>query len=136
MGSLSVEEKARRYRQLEDIYLAQQVSCYPTDYLAERPSVDRLLEIVERYIEDLTDTQHVLAKLHVICDVGEAIEVPLGRERGAESDPIQDELRSRLQAMLDQLAMECRPYPVKMPIATVEPSANGKLSEGPQHVIA
>lgn len=134
LGSLSAEEKARRYRQLEDIYLAQQASCYPTDYLAERPSVDRLLEIVERFIEDLTDTPHVLAKMHVICDVGEAIEVPVGRDRGAETDPLQDELRNRLQAMLDELAKECKPFPIQMPIATSEPTANGKVHEAPQHV--
>lgn len=136
LGSLSADEKARRYRQLEDIYLAQQASCYPTDYLAERPSVDRLLEIVERFIEDLTDTPHVLAKLHVICDVGEAIEVPLGRDKSAEVDPLQEELRRRLQKMLDELAKECKPFPMNMPLATAEPSANGKIPEAPQHVTA
>jgi hypothetical protein len=136
LGSLSADEKARRYQQLEDIYLAQQVSCYPNDYLAEQPSVDRLLEIVERYIEDLTDVPHVLARLHVICEVGEPIEVPLGREKGLQTDPLQDELRNRLQKMLNELAKECRPFPVTSPLATTEPIANGQVSKAPPHVHA
>lgn len=135
LGSLPEMERARRYRQLEDIYLAQQISCYPTDYLAERPSVDRLLEIVERYIEDLTDTPHVLAKMHVICEVGEAIEVPVGREKGAAVDPLQEELRDNLQKMLDELAKECRPYLLAKPHAVEEPSVNGATSPmAPRHV--
>jgi 1-acyl-sn-glycerol-3-phosphate acyltransferase len=134
LGTLSKEEYARRYRQLEDLYLAQQVSCYPSDYLAENPSVDRLLEIVERYIEDLTDRPHALGRMHVICDVGEAIEVPLGRDRNAEVDQLMEELRTKLQSMLDELAKESRPYQPRTPSAAPKPPAESTPSLTPTHV--
>ena len=46
----------RWLRQLADLYLAQQLHCYSGDYLADAPTPERLLETVERYEEDLTDT--------------------------------------------------------------------------------
>ena len=48
-------ERTRRWKQIADIYLAQQLSCYPPDYLAQNPSVDRVLEIIENFEEDLFD---------------------------------------------------------------------------------
>ena len=41
-------ERARRWEQLADLYLVGQLSCYPPDYLAAKPTPERLLETVER----------------------------------------------------------------------------------------
>src|SRR5947199_110447 len=46
---LPEEERARRWQQLADMYLAGQLGCYPPDYLAAKPTPERLLETVERY---------------------------------------------------------------------------------------
>ncbi|MFV1963927.1 MAG: lysophospholipid acyltransferase family protein [Pirellulaceae bacterium] len=100
------DERERRWSQLADVYLAQQVSCYPPDYLVSRPSVDRLLETIERYEEDLTDQVRVHGSLKVIIQVGEAIEVSPQRDRTAETDPIMTRIEADLQGMLDQLAEE------------------------------
>lgn len=105
-GTLSKEERARRWEQLADIYLSQQVSSYPPDYLVEHPSIDRLLETVERYEEDLTDRVTPHHDIHAIIDVGEPIEVNPKRDRGAESDPLMDTIEQRLQGMLDELKTE------------------------------
>ena len=105
-GTISQEERKRRWEQLADIYLAQQVASYPPDYLTEYPSVDRYLETVERYEEDLTDKVTPHPDLHAIIDVGEAIQVSPKRDRNAESDPLMDLLANRLQSMLDELAKE------------------------------
>ena len=104
-GSISEEERKRRWDQLADIYLSQQVASYPPDYITEHPSVDRLLETVERYEEDLTDVVTPHPPLHAIIEVGEAIEVSPKRERGV-TDPLMDQIATRLQAMLDELAKE------------------------------
>ena len=53
-GDITQAERDRRWRQLADIYLAQQLACYPPDYLAAQPSPERILETVERFEEDLT----------------------------------------------------------------------------------
>jgi hypothetical protein len=105
-GTLPEQERQRRWQQLADIYLAQQVSCYPHDYLSERPSVDRLLETVERYEEDLTDRTRVHGNLKVIIQVGEPIEVSPQRTRDRAADPLLGQIRAQLQAMLDVLALE------------------------------
>jgi len=109
-GEVSQEERARRWRQLADIYLAQQVSCYLPDYLADCPSVDRLLETVERYEEDLTDTVTVHGPLKVILQVDDAIEVGLHRDRQAAVDPLMAAIERRLSTMLAQLATESSVY--------------------------
>ena len=105
-GKISKEERQRRWEQLADIYLSQQVSSYPPDYLTEHPSVDRLLETVERYEEDLTDKVTPHPDIHAIIEVGEPIEVSPKRDRSAATDPLMDEIEMRLQGMLDALAVE------------------------------
>jgi len=108
-GNLSEAERDRRWRQLANMYLAQQVSCYPSDYL-ETPTVERLLETLERFEEDLTDKARVHGNLHVIIDVGEAISVDTKRDRKAEVDPLMDRIERDLQAGLVALGSECTIY--------------------------
>ena len=85
-GELSETERARRWSMLADMYLAQQISCYPPDYLAAAPTPERLLETVERYEEDLTDA--VRPHPHrVVITVGDAIVVNPERQRGT-ADPV------------------------------------------------
>jgi 1-acyl-sn-glycerol-3-phosphate acyltransferase len=101
-GELTEVEMARRWRQLADLYLVQQLHCYSGDYLTSEPTPERLLETVERYEEDLTDNARPHPPLHVVISVGEAIEATPNRDRSAESDPIATELRNQLERMLDE----------------------------------
>ena len=100
-GELDEGESARRWRQLADLYLAQQLHCYSGDYLADAPPPERLLEMVERYEEDLTDTARSHPPIHAVISVGEAIEATPTRDRSADSDPISNELRRQLETMLE-----------------------------------
>ncbi len=108
-GQLDELERERRWQQFADIYLAQQVSCYLPDYL-QHPSVDRILETIERYEEDLTDRTRVHGNLHVVIDVGDPIEVSPQRDRTAEVDPLMARLEDDLQRMLVDLAGESPLY--------------------------
>src|SRR5438445_10040575 len=101
-GELTEEEIAGRWRQLADLYLAQQLHCYSGDYLNSSPTPERLLETVERYEEDLTDAARPHPPLHVVISVGEAIEATPARDRNADSDPIANELRRQLEKMLEE----------------------------------
>jgi hypothetical protein len=98
-GEVTEEERARRWSQLADLYLAQQLSCYPPDYVEDNPSPERLLETVERFEEDLTDVTRVYAPLRAVVSVGTAIPVNPVRERGGD-DPVMEELQNQLLAML------------------------------------
>jgi hypothetical protein len=101
-GELTEAEGARRWRQLADLYLAQQLHCYSGDYLADAPTPERLLETVERYEEDLTDSARPHPPLHAVISVGEAIEATPTRDRTADGDPLANELRRQLELMLEQ----------------------------------
>jgi hypothetical protein len=98
-GDLPEAERARRWAQLADMYLAQQLSCYPPDYLAASPTPERLLETIERYEEDLTDQCRAHYPLRVTASVGDAILVNPARERGGE-DPVLAGLERQLKQML------------------------------------
>jgi hypothetical protein len=104
-GRITPEERTRRWQQLADLYLAQQLSSYPPGYLI-RPTVDRILEIVEKYEEDITDKARLHGDLKVVIDVGQPIEVSPERQRGAPVDPLMTQIRESLQAMIDKLAAE------------------------------
>lgn len=103
-------ERSRRWQQLADIYLAQQLSNYPPDYFEPEPTAERLLETVERFEEDLTDTVRVHRPIHAVVEVGDAIEVPPGRERGAQGDSMMAHVRQQLETMLEGLRAR-RPQP-------------------------
>jgi 1-acyl-sn-glycerol-3-phosphate acyltransferase len=105
-GRVDEAERRRRWRHLSDVYLAQQVSCYPPDYLTEYFSADRLLETVERFEEDLTDRVRVHGSLKAIIEIDEPIEVSPERDRTAAVDPLMAALEARLGAMLARLARE------------------------------
>jgi hypothetical protein len=102
-GRITPDERAHRWRQLARIYLAQQLSCYPPDYL-RAPTVDRVLETLERFEEDLSDEARVNGPLHVILEVGEAIEVSPERDRKAAVDPLMAEIQHALETMINRLA--------------------------------
>jgi hypothetical protein len=99
-GGLSEAELQRRWRHLADMYLAQQLSLYPPDYLAADPTPERILETVERFEEDLTDFARPHSPMRAVVEIGEAIEVPPERARGADGDPLMIAIREQLETML------------------------------------
>ena len=100
-SELTEAERAARWRQLANLYLVQQLHCYPGDYI-EQPTAERILETVERYEEDLTDLARAHPPLRAIITVGEAIVADATRDRSRSSDPVTTEVRQRLDTMLEQ----------------------------------
>ena len=93
-------ERARRWRQLADVYLAQQLNFYPPDYFLPAPTPEKLLETVERFEEDLTDQVAIHRPIRATIEVCPPIEVPPVRERGLETDPVMQQIRSALESRL------------------------------------
>jgi hypothetical protein len=100
--TLSEADKAARWRQLADLYLVQQLHCYPGSYLDTSESPERLLETVERFEEDLTDVARPHAPMRAVVMIGEAIEVSPERPRGVPADPVTLEIRQRLESLMAQ----------------------------------
>lgn len=109
-NEVDAKERARRWKHLERTYLAQQIDCYPEQYVVESPSVDRILETIEKFEEDLNDKCRLHGNLKVVLDVGEAIEVSTKRDRNAESDPLITQIRESLNATLIELQKESRMF--------------------------
>ncbi len=107
---MELSERKRRWAQLERTYLAQQIDCYPDQYLTEHPSVDRILETVEKFEEDFTEKCRIHGHLKAIIEVGEPIEVSTKREKGVGADPLMSEIRIRLEGMLSGLQPESKMY--------------------------
>ncbi len=106
-GDISDAQRERRWKQLADCYLAQQLSLYPRDYVGRENNLpEHVLETVERFEEDLTDTIRVHGPLHVVIRVGEPIDVPTKRDRKAATDPIMTGIETQLTTMLSELAAE------------------------------
>lgn len=105
-GKISTQDRELRWRHLYDMYLAQQISCYPPDYLESLTTVDRILETVERFEEDLTDKTHVYGSTKVVVDIGEAIPVDPERDRSTKVDPLMVRIQADLQVMMQRLAIE------------------------------
>ncbi|MGA3142637.1 MAG: 1-acyl-sn-glycerol-3-phosphate acyltransferase [Verrucomicrobiota bacterium] len=114
-GEIDEAERARRWRELADLDLAQQLSCYPPDYIRSRPTAERLLETVERFEEDLTDRTRIHQPLHAIIEVGEALPVSPVRERGGGPDPLMEKIRGQLVAMLERSGKETTPLAENSP---------------------
>ena len=53
-AQITDEERERRWGQLANMYLAQQMSHYPPEYIKSKPTPERMIETVERFEEDLT----------------------------------------------------------------------------------
>ena len=77
----TAEERERGWDYESRCYLAQQLDCYPPDYLAEPTTAERILETVERYEEDLTDAVRTHRPLRAIVEFDDA----LGRRSVARS---------------------------------------------------
>jgi 1-acyl-sn-glycerol-3-phosphate acyltransferase len=109
-GELTLQERDRRWKQLANIYLSQQIASYPADYITRPTTPTRILETVERLEEDLTDKARMHGPLHAIIEVGAAIPIPTERGPRGEEDPVMKQIRSELQSMLTALSTEAGSY--------------------------
>jgi 1-acyl-sn-glycerol-3-phosphate acyltransferase len=97
---LSPQETERRWGQLSDMYIAQQLGHYPPEYVRKAATPERLLETVERFEEDLTDECRIHQPMSVEVKIGTAIPVSPKRERGTGGDPTMAELNRQLHDLL------------------------------------
>ena len=104
-GELPDTERERRWDQLEDMVLAQQLSLYPPRYIASYPTVDRILETVERFAENLSGDDSPHPPITAIVQVGQPIEVSPTRRRDGGEDLLV-RIESSLNEMLETLSKE------------------------------
>jgi 1-acyl-sn-glycerol-3-phosphate acyltransferase len=130
-GEVSDEERSRRWRQLADLYLVQQLDFYRPDYVRSRPTPERILETVERFEEDLTDETRIYQPMTAHIEVGEAIEVNPERDRSAASDPVMRKLEDSLREMLQRNAEKFTKPLEPADFLFKEPAANSPGKDSP-----
>jgi 1-acyl-sn-glycerol-3-phosphate acyltransferase len=108
---LSTLELDRRWRQLEDMELAQAISLFPRQYVASNSTVDRILETVERMAGNLSGKDQVHPPMKVIIQVGDPFTVAAKRDRSADGDPVMNRLETDLNSMLADLSQASQLYP-------------------------
>lgn len=74
-ADISEEERARRWKVLEDAYLAQQLANYDISYFNPSATKDQLLEALQKFEEDLTDKVTKVGPLKAKVIFCQAIEV-------------------------------------------------------------
>jgi len=109
-GQLPAAEMDRRWAQLNQAELAQSLSLYPSDYVAGDPTVDRILETIERFNEHLNGTELQLGPRRAIIEVGEPIAASAQRDRSAGADPLLASIEQQLKSLLQRSSVHCRRY--------------------------
>jgi 1-acyl-sn-glycerol-3-phosphate acyltransferase len=94
-----------QYRQLnddlDDLFLVVQLFSYPGDYVAERPSIERMAETLEKFEEDVLGkySATVRSTRRVTVRFGQPVAVQAGRERKAAARKLIGTLECRVQEM-------------------------------------
>lgn len=100
-GKLTLDERARRWRQLFDLQIAEQIFHFPPDYLAGDPPPERLIETVRRYAEAIGEPDFFVPRpMSVNMEFGEALPVTPDRGRRVATDPLIEQVEDSLRRML------------------------------------
>ena len=88
---------------------ALRLRSFPADYLKENPCVERLLETVERFENDIDNTIPKRS-YRVVIEVGDAL--PVSPKRDRKGLGIMHNVEASLKEMVHRLAAECnQPLP-------------------------
>jgi len=107
-AGLTDAERRRLADDLEDVFAVVQLFSYPGDYVAERPSVERMAETLDKFEEDVfgVELPGVRGTRRVVVRFGEPVEVPPGRDRKDAVAHWTRDLERRVQALLNELNAE------------------------------
>lgn len=99
-SELGEDERQRRWHQLGVLYQVQQLHCYPGDYLQEGAGTGRLLDMIDRLEEDLTDTNTPHPPRRAVVFYGEALAADATARRGANGETLTGRLRESLEGLM------------------------------------
>ena len=114
------DEQSAEYRacadDLDDCYLCAQLFSYPGDYVAERPSIDRLAETLDKFEEDILErpTATVRARRRAVVVFGEPIVVSKEKKRDMASE-LTRTIEHRVQSLLDSVQLPERSFELVEP---------------------
>ena len=89
---------------MDRIFVAHQLYSYPGNYVAEKPSIDRLAETIDKFEEDALQRPTAGIRGQRECHVyfGEPIAISGDRKNRATPSEVTRQMEQSVQAMLDQ----------------------------------
>lgn len=105
---LDPARKSQLASDMEDLFFIIQLFSYPGDYVAEKPSIERIAETLDKFEEDVLRTVYpeTRGERHVTVLFGDPIEVPTEREGRDAVAVWTSRLESEVQTLLDRISSE------------------------------
>lgn len=90
---------------LDDLFIVTQLFSYPGDYVASKPTVERMAETLDKFEEDiLRKPKPVIRGVRkVVVSFGEAVEVKLTSEKKDDVHTLTESLEKSVQRLLDEI---------------------------------
>jgi 1-acyl-sn-glycerol-3-phosphate acyltransferase len=92
---------------LDDLFLVVQLYSYPGDYVAERPTIERMAETLDKFEEDVLGvfTASIRGRRRAILSFGEPVEVQGDRKSKSEIPEVTRTLEAAVQQQLDRIRL-------------------------------
>lgn len=101
-SELPTGERERRWHQLGILYQVQNLTCHPRCHLGEDASAEEILDMVDRFEEDLTDRNRPHPPRRAVIFFGEALETGVKRRHGGRGEELTGRLRKSLERLLKE----------------------------------
>lgn len=90
---------------MDDLFFVVQLFSYPGDYVAQRPTIERLAETLDKFEEDVlrAETPGIRGTRRAVVRFGEPIAVPKERQGSGAVEQWTDVMESRVQGLLDEV---------------------------------
>jgi 1-acyl-sn-glycerol-3-phosphate acyltransferase len=112
----SAAAKSKLAADLDDLFFVIQLFSYPGNYVAERPTIERIAETLDKFEEDVlrADYPGIRGTRRAVVRFGEPIEVPKERDARDAVQKWTDLVESRVQGLLDEInGVRAEPSPVR-----------------------
>jgi 1-acyl-sn-glycerol-3-phosphate acyltransferase len=90
---------------MEDLFFVIQLFSYPGDYVAERPSLERIAETLDKFEEDVlkVDYPAIRGRRRAVLRFGEPLTVPKERDAKNSVESWTDLVENKVQGLLDEI---------------------------------
>jgi 1-acyl-sn-glycerol-3-phosphate acyltransferase len=105
---LTPADRQSLHDDMEDLFFVIQLFSYPGDYVAERPTIERIAETFDKFEEDLLhlDFPGIRGERRVVVRFGEPLVVPAERSGRDAVAQWTDMLEKKVQGLLDDINRE------------------------------
>jgi len=101
----AAEDNEQGRLDLDDLFFVTQLFSYPGDYVAGKPSIERMAETLDKFEEDVlrAPTATIRGGRRAVVSFGEPIEVKHSRDRKTATHTLTEILEDRVQVLLDDI---------------------------------